>query len=248
MTRAAKEELGGKGVRKWLERHGGGCLNRGPSAPARHANITAALPARTWRDAGDDERPAALSWEAAGKAKDLRADVVFDCRGLRPNTEAFTRKVKASALGAASAGADGMAVVDERFRLSEKVDSSDLNPGGMAVQNPIVRHGEAARVGSRRGGRRRRGKAEDTRARRRRWPGSDLRTAGESTVVRRGGKGSRSGPRRTPAEGEYAALDILRHVDGTPPPYVPAEARAISWARTVSWWGTWVALRGFLRP
>lgn len=255
----------GRHVRKWLERHGVRLLESWavpPPAGATLANITAAARpscARTWRDAGDDDRSAALSWEAAGEAKDLRADVVFDCRGLRPNTkEAFTRKVKASAalgLPQSAVAPTGWLWVDERFRLSEKVDSSDLNPSAewlskgfrsydTARQPEWDRDAEDAAAAA---------KAEDIA--RKAAEVARFRPSYGGRVYCCGDAAEKDRRERTAAnahaEGEYAALDILRHVDGrTPlPPYVcPPRLCAISlgkWDGVVVL-GTWVALRGFL--
>ena len=145
--------------------------------------------------------------------------------------------------------------VDERFRLSEKVDSSDLNPSAewlskgfrsydTARQPEWDRDAEDAAAAA---------KAEDIA--RKAAEVARFRPSYGGRVYCCGDAAEKDRRERTAAnahaEGEYAALDILRHVDGrTPlPPYVcPPRLCAISlgkWDGVVVL-GTWVALRGFL--
>ena len=219
-------------VRKWLDKKGVRLLETWavpPPAGATLADVTAAARpacARTWRDAGDENRSNAVSWEEAGPGADLEADVVFDCRGLRPNTkQAFTRfSAGAAQLGLppSTVAPSGWLRVDERFRLAtppaeqqagrEKLEraASELQKLTPAYNGRVYCVGDAAE--------------KDRRE----------RTAANAH-----------------AEGEYAALDIIKAVEGKPPlrPYTaPPRLCAISlgkWDGVVVL-GKWVALRGFL--
>ena len=211
-------------VRKWLKKKGVRVLERWavpPPAGATLSNVTAAARpacARSWRDAGDGNRNEALTWEAAGAAADLPADVVFDCRGLRPNTrESYVRRARDGAerlgLSAGCVAPSGWLLVDEKFRLAE----------------PSVRRSEGE--------------------------GAALAPCFGGRVYCVGDAAEKDKQERTAAnahaEGEYAALDILRAVAEKPPlpPFVaPPRLCAISLGKRdgVVVLGRWVALRGLL--
>ena len=131
-------------VRKWLQRRGVTILERWavpPPAGATLANVTAGrrLPcARSWRDGGEGKRTHAGSWQKAGPEADIPADVVFDCRGIRPNTyESYTSDPdgRSSTLGvyAEAVAPSGWMWVDSKFRVSSvppaAADSEALDPG-----------------------------------------------------------------------------------------------------------------------
>ena len=252
-------------VRRWLSRNGVRLLEAWAVPPppgATLANVTAAARpscARTWRDAGDDDRSAALSWEDAGPAADLAADAVFDCRGLRPNIkEAFTRMQRgADSLGLpqASVAPSGWLWVDERFRLCEACEAYEAEAAGTTAGKTAEETGAAvaaaaAVVGD--------GNDDDDDAAAAAAAASgavQLLPAYGGRVYCCGDAAEKDRRERTAAnahaEGEYAALDILRYVKGKPPlaPYVcPPRLCAISLGRWdgVVVLGKWVALRGFL--
>ena len=225
-------------ARKWLEKKGVRILKAWavppppdstlgpralvPGATLRTPTAMAAPPcARAWRDVGvgvtsDD------SWAVAGPKADLPADVVFDCRGIRPNTrQTWTRFVDANervsgrqrarsfGLPPGVVGGGGWLRVDERFRLSQSL------PGGSLYREPVY-DGRVYCVGD----------------------------AAEKDKVERTAANAH-------AEGEYAALDIRRAVRGQPPlpPYVaPPRLCAISLGKNdgLVVLGAWVALRGWL--
>ena len=223
-------------VRAWLERKGVTILERWAVPPPPGSTLSnedcgstamrAPACARTWRDAGDCELRDinSNSWERAGPQGDLQADVVFDCRGLRPNNRdsfggSADEKKAQSKLGLPleSIAPSGWLRVDPKFRLAAR------NPDGPVAteENPAaglepVYNGRVYCVGD---------AAEKDK---------NERTAANAH-----------------AEGEYAALDILQAVEEKPPlpEYVaPPRLCAISlgkWNGVVVL-GRWVALRGFL--
>ncbi|EGB04974.1 hypothetical protein AURANDRAFT_66823 [Aureococcus anophagefferens] len=64
--------------------------------------------------AGNGAIPAAGAWDAAGAARDLRGDAVFDCRGLRPSA-AFGD----DGLPPGCVGPRGWVAVDDSWRLAD---------------------------------------------------------------------------------------------------------------------------------
>ena len=207
-------------VRKWLQRKGVTVLEKWAVPPpegASLANVTAARReacARSWRDGGGEDYSG--SWAEAGPEADLPADVVFDCRGLRPNTmQAYTSvdaKTGAKTLGLYTecVAPSGWLYVDDKFRVCAR-RSGDESSGVLepAYGGRVYCVGDAAE----------KDKQERTAA-------------------------------NAHAEGEYAALDVLRAVEGKPPlpAYVaPPRLCAISLGKTdgIVVLGRWVALRGF---
>lgn len=120
-------------VRKWLERRGVTVLERWAVPPppgASLANVTAgrrAACARSWRDGGDGD--GGSTWHEAGSDADLLADVVFDCRGVRPNTkESYTTRTGAFSLAPESLAPSGWLRVDEKFRLARLAEEPERPP------------------------------------------------------------------------------------------------------------------------
>ena len=219
---------GGGAVRyatKWLEARGVDVCEEWAVPPpmgATLANVTAAARppcARTWRRAGRGLE--AVGWERAGPASDLRADVVFDCRGVRPNTRQSYAKKGLLGLPAGVEGRAGWLRVDERFRLVTRTydaaamaDPATAEPP--ATSSSLVYAGRCFCIGD---------AAEKDRME---------RTAANAH-----------------AEGEYVALEIRRAVAQKPPQpaYVsPPRLCAISLGRRdgIVVLGRWVALRGLL--
>ena len=215
----------GRYCRKWLDKHGVRLLERWAVPPL--------VPGESWRDGGGGEIPTADAWEEAGPAADICVDAVFDCRGLRPNTrtalslrEAATARATERGLPAACVAPSGWLYVDDHFRLAA----------------PPVGAAEGAGVTA--------GGAEGETA----VPPVAI-FGGRVYCV--GDLAEKDKFERTAAnahaEGEYAALDIVRAVrgKGSLPPYVsPPRLCAISLGRYdgVVVLGVMVALRGDLSP
>lgn len=215
-------------VRKWLQRRGVKVLEQWAVPPpegASLANVTAGRRlscARSWRNGGGED--VTVAWEDAGTEADLAADVVFDCRGLRPNTMQAYTSYDANGkpqlgLYAECVAPSGWLLVDDKFRVAERREreadgdaTADAEGGGLVplYGGRVYCVGDAAE----------KDKQERTAA-------------------------------NAHAEGEYAALDVLRAVDAKPPlpVYVaPPRLCAISlgkWDGIVVL-GKWVALRGVL--
>ena len=218
---------------EWLERHGVDVCEEWavpPPAGATLANVTAAARpacARTWRRAGEGR--SAVDWEQCGPEADLEADVVFDCRGLRPNTrESYSRDDRLG-LPAGVVGRSGWLRVDERFRLCRREYVASADYDEMADEMADELADEA------------------------------MPPTAASTVVYGGrafsvGDGcEKDKMERTAAnahaEGEYVANEIRRAVNDRPPqpPYaVPPRLTAISLGVKdgLVVLGRWVAVRG----
>lgn len=248
-TCGQKKNLGRGGatryVRQWFKKYDVKLVEAWAVPPPKGATLNditaAAAPscARSWRVASDDVADDS-SWAAAGPEADLPADAVFDCRGLRPNTrESYTRQVDgAAALGVPRdcVAPSGWLRVDERFRLSERPEPI-AKPTLQLERSPTARILD--NVASFGGGARADG----------------LKPTYDGRVYCVGDAAEKDKQERTAAnahaEGEYAAMDILRAVDKRPPmePFVkPLRLCAISLGRWdgVVVLGKWVALRGWL--
>ena len=192
--------------------------------------------ARSWRDGGGGAR--ATSWEEAGAARDLAADAVFDCRGLRPNNErsygvrqslAFRPNMPLDGrrLDGATAGGvgglppdvvdvSGWLIVDERFRLCRVLRAStSALERARAVLDPAY--------------------------------GGRVYCCGDAACK---DKSERTAA-NAHAEGEYVAVDILHAIRGKRPlgKYVkPLRLTAISLGKRdgLVVLARWVALRGRL--
>ena len=220
-------------ARKWLEKKGVRILKAWavppppdstlgpralvPGATARTPTAMAAPPcARAWRDVGvgatsDD------SWAVAGPKADLPADVVFDCRGIRPNTrQTWTRFVDAN----------------ERVSGRQRARSFGLPPAWWAAAAGSASTSASA------------SRSRSPAARSTASPWNDGRVycvgdAAEKDKVERTAANAH-------AEGEYAALDIRRAVRGQPPlpPYVaPPRLCAISIGKNDA--RAWCSARGW---
>ena len=230
-------------VKRWLEDAGVRVLESWAVPPPDGAtlsngSVAAYRPscARSWRDGGGGQR--ALSWQVAGPASDLKADAVFDCRGLRPNNERSYGVRQAVGMrpnmppdgsrsdGATAGGVGGLPddvvdrsgwlIVDERFRLSRTVatSSSDLERRRVLFEPAY---------------------------------GGRVYSCGDAVCK---DKAERTAA-NAHAEGEYVAQAIVREIRGKPPlaPYVrPLRLTAVSLGK---WDGVvvlarWVAMRGWL--
>lgn len=249
-TRTSRGKLGESGAvayaRRHLERRGVRVLSRWAVPPPSAAQSTEGTSASSayrpgggvcWRDGGDGDR--SLSWEDAGAASEIRADAVFDCRGLRPNNARAYGVREALAFrpnlplggkrgdGATAGGVGGLPldvvdrsgwlIVDGHFRLS--------------------RPRRAARDAA----------LEATRTLFEPAYGGRVYCCGDAACK---DKGERTAA-NAHAEGEYVALDILAEVRRKRPlaPYVrPLRLTAVSLGRRdgVVVLAGWVALRGRL--
>ena len=244
-------------VRKWLQRRGVLVLESWAVPPPRGASLADVTVgrreqcARSWRAAATSADGQPGSWEEAGAAADLAADVVFDCRGVRPNTrESYTQPERGDArlgLRRECVAPSGWLRVDDKFRLSRRARrASDGDAWGMDMR-PMYggrvyccgcvcgMHTPVAP-----------------------WAFGHVRVTFMPACPRAHAHrdaAEKDKQERTAAnahaEGEYVALDVLRAVDGKSPlpPYVlPPRLCAISLGRWdgVVVLGPWVVLRGFL--
>lgn len=245
-TRTAVGRLGESGavayVRRHLERRGVRvCEQWAVPPPASGAPTNAYRPGasagRYWRDGGGGK--VAESWEAAGPERDLVADAVFDCRGLRPNNArsygvrqslGFRPNLPVDGVrdeGATAGGVGGLPsdvvdvsgwlIVDERFRLSRVRTAA--REAALEATRTVFEPAYGGRVYC--------------------CGDACCKDKQERTAA------------NAHAEGEYVALDIVADARGGRPfaPYVkPPRLTAVSlgkWDGVVVLAG-WVALRGWL--
>ena len=189
--------------------------------------VAAPACARAWRRAGSGE--GAIGWAELDTSNDLKADAVFDCRGLRPNIrQSFDEDASGRfGLPAACESRQGWLNVDGRFRLCTR-DYAAADDADARVEGDSLVVEESSTVGA---------------------------PAYGGRAYCCGDAAEKDKQERTAAnahaEGEYVALDIRRRVSGRSesvlPPFVaPPRLCAISlgkWDGLVVL-GRWVAVRG----
>ncbi|KAH8044763.1 oxidoreductase [Aureococcus anophagefferens] len=88
--------------------------------------------------AGNGAIPAAGAWDAAGAARDLGGDAVFDCRGLRPG--AFGD----GGLPPGCVGPRGWVAVDDSWRLADAAGTRSSTAASSSAASPTSRQRSAA--------------------------------------------------------------------------------------------------------